>query len=213
MAALVTLQPARRRRRENRGTGAGEPAGTVRGYLQTGTRPPGAAAGQTTCQVVPCLPRLTPGTGVYSDLVAGVAGRARGTANVRCIAATPVLTCHVIAFLHAAPGWLTTQVSTRTQTHQSDPAHDRTMISSTPVCRWEGGECPTPEPARPPDDSPPAARKHRRKRRAPAGDSADEGKYELCEDDREWIARTASRLGPLTDRQRDTLARLLRTRR
>lgn len=47
----------------------------------------------------------------------------------------------------------------------------------------------------------------------PAGDSDSEGKYELCEDDREWVARTVSRLGPLTDRQRDTLARLLRTRR
>jgi hypothetical protein len=34
----------------------------------------------------------------------------------------------------------------------------------------------------------------------------------LCEEDREWVARIASSLGPLSDRQRDILARLLHTR-
>jgi hypothetical protein len=77
----------------------------------------------------------------------------------------------------------------------------------------KGGERPTTEPARPCPASPPAARKRPRKHRAPASASDWQGKYELCEEDREWVTRTAGSLGPLTDRQRDTLARLLRTRR
>jgi hypothetical protein len=75
-------------------------------------------------------------------------------------------------------------------------------------------ETPTTEPARPCPASPPAARKRPRKRRAPASatGSDSEGKYDLCEEDREWVARIASGLGPLSDRQRDILARLLHTR-
>jgi len=49
----------------------------------------------------------------------------------------------------------------------------------------------------------PAARMHQPRQRA--GD----GKYDLCEDDREWAEQAADRLGPLTDRQRDILGRLL----
>ncbi|MGH3189165.1 MAG: hypothetical protein ACRDPY_21820 [Streptosporangiaceae bacterium] len=37
-------------------------------------------------------------------------------------------------------------------------------------------------------------------------------KYQLSDDDREWVARTVDGLGPLTDRQRDMLALLLRQR-
>ncbi len=61
----------------------------------------------------------------------------------------------------------------------------------------------------------PAARMRPRKRRATADADADDSdrKYDLCEEDRERVARTAGSLGPPTDRQRDILARLLRTRR
>jgi len=37
--------------------------------------------------------------------------------------------------------------------------------------------------------------------------------YELTDEDREWARRTVAALPPLTDRQRDILAVLLRTRR
>jgi hypothetical protein len=40
-----------------------------------------------------------------------------------------------------------------------------------------------------------------------------DGKYDLSADDREWVERTAASLGPLTDKQRDTLGLLLRQRR
>src|SRR5260370_42547833 len=39
------------------------------------------------------------------------------------------------------------------------------------------------------------------------------GKYDLSADDRERVERTAASLGPLTDKQRDILGLLLRTRR
>src|SRR6266404_3174285 len=35
-------------------------------------------------------------------------------------------------------------------------------------------------------------------------------KYQLADDDREWVARVVDSLGPLTQRQRDALGRLLR---
>jgi hypothetical protein len=35
-------------------------------------------------------------------------------------------------------------------------------------------------------------------------------KYQLSDDDREWVARVVDGLGPLTERQRDMLALLLR---
>jgi hypothetical protein len=38
------------------------------------------------------------------------------------------------------------------------------------------------------------------------------GKHDLSEEDREWAEQIASSLGPLTDRQRDILARLLHAR-
>jgi hypothetical protein len=47
----------------------------------------------------------------------------------------------------------------------------------------------------------------------PAAGRGDDGKYDLSADDREWVERTAASLGPLTDRQRDILGLLLRTRR
>jgi len=34
----------------------------------------------------------------------------------------------------------------------------------------------------------------------------------LCDDDRDWVTRIADSLGPLTDRQRDILARRLHCR-
>jgi hypothetical protein len=34
----------------------------------------------------------------------------------------------------------------------------------------------------------------------------------LSEEDRQWVTRTVASLGPLTDRQRDILGLLLRTR-
>jgi hypothetical protein len=37
--------------------------------------------------------------------------------------------------------------------------------------------------------------------------------YELTDEDREWIRRTAASLGPLTSRQRDLLGQLLRPHR
>ena len=40
----------------------------------------------------------------------------------------------------------------------------------------------------------------------------DDPKYQLSDDDWQWVARTVDRLGPLTDRQRDILALLLRKR-
>lgn len=44
-----------------------------------------------------------------------------------------------------------------------------------------------------------------------AGHDGD-GKDDLSADDREWVERTAASLGPLTDKQRDLLGRLLRKR-
>jgi hypothetical protein len=52
-------------------------------------------------------------------------------------------------------------------------------------------------------------RKRPRGGRCPSGDD----KYELTEEDREWARRTVAGLPPLTDRQRDILALLLRKRR
>jgi hypothetical protein len=46
----------------------------------------------------------------------------------------------------------------------------------------------------------------------PAAWHGGDGKYDLSAGDREWVERTAASLGPLTDRQRDTLGRLLRKR-
>jgi hypothetical protein len=37
-------------------------------------------------------------------------------------------------------------------------------------------------------------------------------KYDLSEEDSQWISQTVASLGPLTDRQRDILGLLLRTR-
>lgn len=36
------------------------------------------------------------------------------------------------------------------------------------------------------------------------------GKYDLSADDLDWVERTVAALGPLTDKQRDALGRLLR---
>ncbi len=47
----------------------------------------------------------------------------------------------------------------------------------------------------------------------PAARRGGDGKYDLSGDDREWVERTAAGLGPLTDKQRDILGLLLRTRR
>jgi len=58
----------------------------------------------------------------------------------------------------------------------------------------------------------PAARRRARKRDAP-GAPGDQESYELTEEDREWARRTVASLPPLTDRQRDILALLLRNRR
>jgi hypothetical protein len=53
-----------------------------------------------------------------------------------------------------------------------------------------------------------------RKRSAPGGACpAGEESYQLTDEDREWARRTVASLPPLTDRQRDILALLLRTRR
>ena len=60
-------------------------------------------------------------------------------------------------------------------------------------------------------DCPPA---RPRKRKAPgAVCPARDARYELTEEDREWARRTVASLPPLTDRQRDILALLLRKRR
>lgn len=60
----------------------------------------------------------------------------------------------------------------------------------------------------------PAPRHRPRTRNAPgAACPADEESYELTEEDREWARRTVASLPPLTDRQRDILALLLRPRR
>jgi len=48
---------------------------------------------------------------------------------------------------------------------------------------------------------------------AARGESAGNGKYDLSAEDREWVDRTAASLGPLTDKQRDTLGLLLRRHR
>jgi len=76
------------------------------------------------------------------------------------------------------------------------------------------GEHPAPRPA---DRSaqPPATHSAARPRRRSAPGAAcpaDGGKYELTDDDREWARRTVASLPPLTDRQRDILALLLRKR-
>jgi hypothetical protein len=42
---------------------------------------------------------------------------------------------------------------------------------------------------------------------------ADDAKYELTDEDREWVRHTVASLPPLTDRQRDILALLLYERR
>jgi len=55
-------------------------------------------------------------------------------------------------------------------------------------------------------------RRRPRKRDAP-GAPGDQESYELTEEDREWARRTVASLPPLTDRQRDILALLLRNRR
>jgi len=41
---------------------------------------------------------------------------------------------------------------------------------------------------------------------------SDDPKYQLSDDDWQWVARMVDSLGPLTDRQRDILALLLRER-
>ena len=48
---------------------------------------------------------------------------------------------------------------------------------------------------------------------APPGTTASTGKYDLSDDDREWVDQTVASLGTLTDRQRDILGVLLRQRR
>jgi len=60
----------------------------------------------------------------------------------------------------------------------------------------------------------PAPRRRPRKRDTPgAACPAGQDGYELTEEDHEWARRTVASLPPLTDRQRDILALLLRTRR
>jgi hypothetical protein len=59
----------------------------------------------------------------------------------------------------------------------------------------------------------PTARRRPRKRDAPGACPGGQESYELTEEDREWARRTVASLPPLTDRQRDILALLLRTRR
>jgi len=59
----------------------------------------------------------------------------------------------------------------------------------------------------------PASRRRPRKRDAPgAACPGGQESCELTEEDREWARRTVADLPPLTDRQRDILALLLRTR-
>ena len=41
---------------------------------------------------------------------------------------------------------------------------------------------------------------------------SDDPKYQLFDDDWQWVARTVDSFGPLTGRQRDILALLLRKR-
>ena len=66
--------------------------------------------------------------------------------------------------------------------------------------------CTQPEPAP----------RHRRSRKYDAPGTACRSGQETCElteEDHEWARRTVASLPPLTDRQRDILAVLLRTRR
>jgi hypothetical protein len=70
--------------------------------------------------------------------------------------------------------------------------------------------------ARPPRCSQsPADRHGSLPRKRPRGEPHPSGddKYELTEEDREWARRTVASLPPLTPRQRDILALLLRQRR
>jgi hypothetical protein len=62
---------------------------------------------------------------------------------------------------------------------------------------------------------PQPAPRHRPRKRDASGAAcpAGEQSYELTDEDREWARRTVASLPPLTDRQRDILALLLRTRR
>lgn len=67
--------------------------------------------------------------------------------------------------------------------------------------------------ARPPRCSQPPADPHgslRRKRPRGGPCSSRDDSYELTEDDREWARHTVASLPPLSDRQRDILALLLR---
>jgi hypothetical protein len=75
-----------------------------------------------------------------------------------------------------------------------------------------------PPPAQPARPRPPRCTARRasgrpaRPRTPGHGCQARPAKYDLSEDDRQWVTRTVASLGPLTDRQRDILGLLLRTR-
>jgi hypothetical protein len=75
-------------------------------------------------------------------------------------------------------------------------------------------EQPTPpaQPARPRPTRCTARRTTGRPRTPGRACHARPAKYDLSEDDRQWVTRTVASLGPLTDRQRDILGLLLRTR-
>jgi hypothetical protein len=72
----------------------------------------------------------------------------------------------------------------------------------------DGGDDGVP-PRAAPDQVP------RPRKRKPSGAPypARDAKYELTDEDREWARRTVASLPPLTDRQRDVLALLLRKHR
>ncbi len=76
-----------------------------------------------------------------------------------------------------------------------------------------GGDHRRARPLRCTQPQPPTRRRPRKRDAPGAACMASEQSYELTEDDREWARRTVASLPPLTDRQRDILALLLRTRR
>jgi hypothetical protein len=94
------------------------------------------------------------------------------------------------------------QVSREIDLRAADPAHGETMTPAhqpPPPCRArEGGERTTRRTTRP---QPPDDQSSGRDDAAPADDDDDMD---------QWVKQVADALPPLTDRQRDRLARLLR---
>jgi hypothetical protein len=107
-------------------------------------------------------------------------------------------------------------------------------MTTRPPTHGEGGECLTTQPgrhrapARTPHATPTPPRRNGAQPRShpatrpdqdPAGEGCPPGtipsdrKYDLSDDEREWVSRTVDSLGPLTEHDREFLGMILHRRR